>query len=175
MDLAFLSPALHTDHNFDIFEVHKNYNCSVRLGPRIYQQQVEEGPSYEKSLKRKSGQRKRRYGPRLRERNKKTHLRQFNDRQKRCKRPQPIPDFFLSGANLVRFGAFCGIRDSRATRCPLRGICHGIYIKSGRRCACRAFTLYPSPLISVAKAAQDHNLSSLFKMKMENDRAPVNS
>lgn len=167
MDLAYLSPAWHTNGAFDVFDIQKD--CSVLIGSRMIDESVEGGVGYGKNSKLR---RRRKYGSRIRERNKKTHLRQFNNRQKKCKRPKPVPEMFLSGANLVRFGAFCGIRDSRATRCPLRGISHGIHLKSGRRCACRSFTLYPSPLISVAKVMLDPDFGSLFNM-MDNNRASI--
>ncbi|QLQ79096.1 hypothetical protein HG537_0B04440 [Torulaspora globosa] len=100
-------------------------------------------------VSRRNKKRKRRL---LGGRRKKTHLWYFSIRQRKCKRPRPVPSVFLSGANLVRFGAFCGIRDSRATRCSLRGIRHGLFIRAGIRCACASYTLYPSPLVCLCES-----------------------
>ncbi|GAV52171.1 hypothetical protein ZYGR_0AG01620 [Zygosaccharomyces rouxii] len=82
---------------------------------------------------------------------KKTHILKFQQRQKKCKRPMGLDPIYISGCRLVRFGTFAGIRDARTTRCPFRGLTHGIFTKSGYRCPCRTFTLCPSPLVSLLK------------------------
>lgn len=82
---------------------------------------------------------------------KKTHILQFQQQQRKCRRPKGLDPVYISGCRLVRFGSFAGIRDSRSTRCPLRGLTHGIFIKSGYRCSCQTFTICPSPLVSLVR------------------------
>lgn len=96
------------------------------------------------------------------EKKKKTHILQFQQRQKKCKRPTRLAPVYMSGCRLIRFGTLAGIRDTRCTRCPLRGISHGIFIKPGKTCSCQTFTLCPSPLLSLIKS--EH----LFKLCMPN-------
>lgn len=81
---------------------------------------------------------------------KKTHILKFQQRQKKRKRPMGLDPIYISGCRLVRFGSLAGIRDARPTRCPLRGLTHGIFIKSSCRCPCQTFTLCPSPQIGRA-------------------------
>lgn len=127
-----LSPALYSFH-------HSDYSP-------LFENRERDNESYLK-LKRDANRK-----PRPGRKQKKTHLWHFTLRQRKSKRPRAVPSHLLSGANLIRFGAFCGVRDSRATRCTLRGISHGIFIRSGVRCACKSYTLYPSPLVGLTRS-----------------------
>lgn len=59
---------------------------------------------------------------------KKTHVARFLSRQRKNKKPTPVEPEELEGPTLLRFGQLAGGRDERATRCPLRGIKHGLHI-----------------------------------------------
>ncbi|AQZ10862.1 SPR6 (YER115C) [Zygosaccharomyces parabailii] len=93
---------------------------------------------------------------------KRTHVLHFQDKQRKCRRPTGLDPVYMSGCRLIRFGTFAGIRDTRSTRCPLRGLMHGIFIKPGKTCLCQSFTLCPSPLVRLA------NSDSLFKIRKSN-------
>lgn len=147
MDLVFLSSSSYRIYDTEDNQFANDNSCVVTPTPRVVQITPAANSGF--MALRRNKKRKRRL---LGGRRKKTHLWYFNIRQRRSKRPRPVPNVFLSGANLVRFGAFCGIRDSRATRCSLRGIRHGLFIRAGTRCACASYTLYPSPLVCLSES-----------------------
>ncbi|QLL31583.1 hypothetical protein HG536_0B04470 [Torulaspora globosa] len=146
MDLVFLSPSSYRICHTEDSHFAKDDGCLLTPTSRVVQFKSAANNGF--TVSRRNRKRKRRL---LGRRPKKTHLWCFNIRQRKSKRPRPVPSVFLSGANLVRFGAFCGIRDSRATRCSLRGIRHGLFIRAGTRCACASYTLYPSPLVCLTQ------------------------
>lgn len=164
MELSFLSSSLHSTHGFDYSGIskHNDYTgtadlraiCSESMGINGLTKIATNGNS------------KRRQKRQLisRSKDKKTHLSQFSIRQRKSKRPKPVPKMFLSGANLVRFGTFCGIRDSRATRCSLRGVSHGIFIRSGMRCVCTSFALYPSPLVCLVASMRNKAVGTMSNL-----------
>lgn len=183
MNLGFFSPHPYSSFDSDIFNnshgsnhpfiiswqsIHERSQTETYSGHRYNN----EARSWEPQRNSKKTKNTKRYRDRTNDKPpwanqsnmKKTHVFQFTVRQKKCKRPRQIAQVFLSGPNLVRFGMFSGIRDNRSTRCPLRGIAHGVFMKSGKRCFCQTLTLYPSPLLSLAKLGKRGNFDSSFNV-----------
>lgn len=185
MNLGFFSPHPYSSFDSDIFNISNAPNHPLIISwQSIYERsQLEtygghisnhEGRSWDpqQNLKKSLKKNTKRYRDKTNDKPpwathsnlKKTHVFQFTVRQKKCKRPRPIAEVFLSGPNLIRFGTFSGIRDNRTTRCPLRGIAHSVFIKRGKQCSCQAFTLYPSPLLSLAKPEKCDIFNSSFNV-----------
>lgn len=81
---------------------------------------------------------------------KKTHVHKFHLRQKKHKRPNLLPKFLLLGPKFVRYGHFCGVRDSRASKCPFRGASREKLVFDCKNCICQTFSIYSSPLAMAA-------------------------
>ncbi|KAH7588820.1 hypothetical protein J7297_01772 [Nakaseomyces glabratus] len=96
---------------------------------------------------------------------KKTHVARFLSRQRKNKKPTPVEPEELEGPTLLRFGQLAGGRDERATRCPLRGIKHGLHINPDLHCSCGSFSIKPSPLQQSQKQTKEKDCSMAHMSK----------